>query len=108
MASMLVKLVSAVQLTRLTMAFGAVADVWFIILLTRGMPEYETIRVSTMSLFAALAAGAVIAVGLFAYGASLNDPTAVFLVGESAALCSPRSCPAPPDASGREIRWVDN
>ena len=73
MASMLVKLVTAVQLTRLTMAFGAVADVWFIILLTRAMPGYEHVPVYSMNLAGALAAGAVVAVGLFAYGASLND-----------------------------------
>ena len=56
------------------MAFGAVSDVWFVILLTRaGRDEYELVEVSQMPLGAALLAGAVVAIGLFAYGASLND-----------------------------------
>ncbi len=73
MAALLVKIVSAIQLTRLTMAFGAVADVWFIILLTRASVAYKDVPVHDMNLAQALAAGAVVAVGLFAYGASLND-----------------------------------
>lgn len=68
------KLISAIRLTRLTMAFGAVSDVWFVILLTRASGDYpEVIRVAHMPLGLALAAGAVVAIGLFAYGASLND-----------------------------------
>ncbi len=72
---MLVKLVTAIQLTRLTMAFGAVADVWFVILLTRADEQYEELQlgVITMGLPAALLAGAFVAIGLFAYGAALND-----------------------------------
>jgi 4-hydroxybenzoate polyprenyltransferase len=74
---LLVKLSSAVRLTRLTMAFGAISDVWFVILLTRaaagGGGGGEGAEVVRMALGAALAAGAIVAVGLFAYGASLND-----------------------------------
>ena len=68
------KLISAIRLTRLTMAFGAVSDVWFVILLTRATDPYpEVIRVAHISLVFALVAGAVVAIGLFAYGAALND-----------------------------------
>jgi 4-hydroxybenzoate polyprenyltransferase len=75
------RIITAIQLTRLTMAFGAVSDVWFIILLTRawgqgggwGWSEYSDLPVVQMSLPIALLAGAIVAVGLFAYGASLND-----------------------------------
>jgi 4-hydroxybenzoate polyprenyltransferase len=71
---LLVKLSSAVRLTRLTMAFGAVSDVWFVILLTRAAGGASAgVEVARMPLAAALAAGACVAVGLFAYGASLND-----------------------------------
>ena len=91
MASMLVKLVTAIQLTRLTMAFGAVADVWFIILLTQAMPVYEHVPVYDMNLAGALAAGAVVAVGLFAYGASLND---ILDVRHDAAFSPQRPIPA--------------
>lgn len=91
MASMLVKLLTAIQLTRLTMAFGAVADVWFIILLTRAMPVYEHVPVYNMHLAGALTAGAVVAVGLFAYGASLND---ILDVRHDAAFSPQRPIPA--------------
>lgn len=69
----ILRLITAVQLTRLTMAFGAVSDVWFIILLTKADADYIHVPVYSMSLAVALIAGAVVAVGLFAYGASLND-----------------------------------
>jgi hypothetical protein len=71
--ALIVKLTTAVRLTRLTMAFGAVSDVWFVILLTRAFPVYEDVEIYDMPLVVALVAGAVVATGLFAYGASLND-----------------------------------
>ncbi len=64
---------TAIQLTRLTMGFGAVADIWFVILLTQGRGEYVYVPVHSMDLSFALVAGAIVAIGLFAYGASLND-----------------------------------
>ena len=73
------------------MAFGAVADVWFVILLTRATQHAPEVRVATMDLWAALTAGAVIAVGLFAYGASLND---VLDVRHDAAFSPDRPIPA--------------
>lgn len=63
---------TAVQLTRLTIAFGAVSDLWFVILLARAADPPRGV-VSELPLAGALLAGAVVAVGLFAYGASLND-----------------------------------
>ena len=82
----LLRLVTAIQLTRLTIAFGAVSDIWFVILLTRAGstsdhlsalgisgPEGVPVDVAGLPLTAALVSGAIIAVGLFAYGASLND-----------------------------------
>lgn len=73
MRSLAVKLASGLRLTRLTMAFGAVSDVWFVILLTRADERYQGLEVVQMPLGAALLAGAVVALGLFAYGAALND-----------------------------------
>ena len=64
---------TAIQLTRLTMGFGAVADIWFVILLTQGRAEYVYVPVHSMELAPALVVGAIVAIGLFAYGASLND-----------------------------------
>jgi len=69
----LLRIISTIQLTRLTMAFGALSDVWFVILLTRGLGDYEHMPVASMALPLALFAGAIIAIGLFAYGAALND-----------------------------------
>ena len=70
---LILRIITAIQLTRLTMAFGAVADVWFVILLTRAHGEYNYLPVYGMNLPGALLAGATVAIGLFAYGASLND-----------------------------------
>lgn len=72
------RVLSAIQLTRLTMAFGAVSDVWFVILLTKARrrpdgTDAADIAIHDMPLALALFVGAIVAVGLFAYGASLND-----------------------------------
>ena len=86
------RLTTAIQLTRLTVAFGAVSDIWFVILLTRADTDYAGwIEVHDMPLGAALLAGAVVAVGLFAYGASLND---VLDVRHDAAFSPERPIPA--------------
>ncbi len=69
----LLRLFTAVQLTRLTMAYGAIADLWLVILLSRVDPAYRDLPASTLPLPIALAAGLVVAVGLFTFGASLND-----------------------------------
>ncbi|HWB20950.1 MAG TPA: hypothetical protein VG711_11665 [Phycisphaerales bacterium] len=72
----ILRLITAIQLTRLTMAFGAISDLWFVILLTQSQKAYYGSmlpQICEMSTWAALALGAIIAVGLFAFGASLND-----------------------------------
>ncbi len=71
MPRFLAQLAAAIQLTRLTVAFGAVSDLWFVILLTRASDPDAV--VASMPLTVALALGALIAIGLYAYGASLND-----------------------------------
>jgi 4-hydroxybenzoate polyprenyltransferase len=91
MRTLAVKLVSAIQLTRLTMAFGAVSDVWFVILVTQARDEYVDLPVHGMPLVAALLAGGVVAVGLFAYGAALND---VLDVRHDSAFSPDRPIPA--------------
>jgi len=70
---LILRIITAIQLTRLTMAFGAVADLWFVILLTHARSEYVYVEAHQMGLYGALLAGATVAIGLFAYGASLND-----------------------------------
>ena len=61
------------QLTRLTMAYGAIADLWLVVLLSRVDPAYRDLPVSTLPLAVALFASLVVAIGLFTFGASLND-----------------------------------
>ncbi len=82
MRRLFLRLVTAIQLTRLTIAFGAVSDIWFVILLTQagargdapvGLRMPAGADVASMGLFSALAAGVIIAVGLFGCGASLNE-----------------------------------
>jgi 4-hydroxybenzoate polyprenyltransferase len=73
MRRLLLRFFTAIQLTRLTMAFGAVSDLWFVILFTKAEPDYVMVDVHGMPLEGALVAAAVVAIGLFAYGASLND-----------------------------------
>ncbi|MCA9285364.1 MAG: hypothetical protein KDA22_09130 [Phycisphaerales bacterium] len=76
MRRLALRVLTAIQLTRLTMAFGAVSDLWFVILLSRaggGAGVDANTPVLTMSLGSALVAGAVVAVGLFGFGAALND-----------------------------------
>ena len=85
------RMITAIQLTRLTMAFGAVSDVWFVILLTRSDSIYAYLPVYDMNLGAALLAGATVAIGLFAYGASLND---VLDVRHDSAFSPDRPIPA--------------
>ncbi len=84
-------MITAIQLTRLTMAFGAVSDVWFVILLTQARGEYIFMPVHGMYLPVALLAGATVAIGLFAFGASLND---VLDVRHDAAFSPDRPIPA--------------
>jgi hypothetical protein len=69
----ILRFLTAMQLTRLTMAYGAIADIWLVILLTRADPTFADLPASTLPLWVALAAGLVVAVGLFTFGASLND-----------------------------------
>ena len=49
---------TAIQLTRLTIAFGGVSDIWFVVLLTRADENYVMVDVHHMALFPALLAGA--------------------------------------------------
>jgi 4-hydroxybenzoate polyprenyltransferase len=88
---LILRIITAIQLTRLTMAFGAVSDVWFVILLTRAQKEYNYIPAFDLPLMAALLAGATVAIGLFAYGASLND---VLDVRHDSAFSPERPIPA--------------
>jgi hypothetical protein len=55
------------------MAVGAIGDVWFTVLFSRGSGDYSFLGVAKLPIVAALVLSAVIATGLFTFGASLND-----------------------------------
>lgn len=67
------RLLGTAQLTRLTMAVGAIGDVWFTVLFTRGQEQYAYLQVHKLPVWVALACSALIATGIFTFGASLND-----------------------------------
>ena len=67
------KLLTAFQLTRLSLVFGAIADVWFIVIYTRQDPRYELLPAFDMPLIIGLVTAALLSVGLFAFATSLND-----------------------------------
>ena len=68
-----VRLLGTAQLTRLTMAVGAVGDVWFTVLFTRGQAQYSYLPVHELPLWFALVCSALVAIGMFTFGAALND-----------------------------------
>ncbi len=74
MRKTLVKLAPMLKLTRVTTAFGAVANLWFVILWTRFMPqEMVSEQMLNQPLWVLLIGGLVAGIGLYAFGMSLND-----------------------------------
>jgi hypothetical protein len=67
------RILDAFQLTRLSLAFGAVCELWLVTLLTRADPRYVHLPLYHMPLWKALACTALVAIGLFSFAASLND-----------------------------------
>lgn len=64
------------QLTRVTTAFAAVSNVWFVILWTRATPaemDFAPTVYRESPLWVLLGGGAAYAVGLFAFATALND-----------------------------------
>ncbi len=64
---------AAIELARLSVAFGAVANVWVMIFLARADTRLSTQPVAVQPLWQALVAGALVAIGFLAFGAALND-----------------------------------
>jgi hypothetical protein len=74
MRKALVRMAPVLHLTRFTTAFGVVANTWFVILWSHAYAEHEPGMSSlAVPLVAQLAAGALVALGLFGCGAALND-----------------------------------
>ncbi len=74
MESLLRRVSPILRLTRVTTAFAAVGNVWFVILWTRANPEEQaTGPIVDRPAWLLLGAGALSAVALYAFGACLND-----------------------------------
>jgi len=73
MARPIARLLGTLQLVRLSLALGAVGELWFAVLLARAGPTANDLPVGAMPLAEALAIATIIAIGLFAFGTSLND-----------------------------------
>lgn len=78
MRALLQRIAPVLQLTRVTTAFAAVANTWFVILWTRVNPDEVSestafVPIRDRALWLLLAGGAASAVGLYAFGATLND-----------------------------------
>ena len=67
------RLLGTAQLTRLAMAVGAVGDVWFTVLFSRGQEQYSFLPVYKLPIGITLFCTALVATGIFTFGASLND-----------------------------------
>lgn len=67
------RILAAAEISRLSVAFGAVANVWLVILLARADPRLAELPAATRPLWQVLCAGAMVAVGFLAFGAALND-----------------------------------
>lgn len=74
MRDSLLRLASILRLTRVTTAFAAIADLWFVILWSRAAPgEVPPETLKAPALWLLLVGGALAAAGLYAFGTCLND-----------------------------------
>lgn len=76
MSSFLVRLSPVLHLTRVTTAFAAAGNVWFVILWTRAHAMERSLAphpLSTLPLWLLLASGGLYALALYAYAMALND-----------------------------------
>ena len=74
MRRLLLRMSPALHLTRLTTAFAAVANVWFVVLWTHASPEEPgTADFQANPLWLLLVGSAVNALGLFGFATALND-----------------------------------
>ena len=74
MLTLLAKAAPVIKLTRVTTGFGAVGNLWFVILWTRASSaEPGTGWLGALPLWSALGGGMLVGIGLYAFGAALND-----------------------------------
>jgi hypothetical protein len=67
------KMIAALKLTRFSIAIGAIADIWLVLIITKYDSGYVATSVYQIPWFPALFATAVVAIGLCGFAATLND-----------------------------------
>ena len=67
------RLLAALEVSRISVAFGAVANVWLVVLLARADERFASCDAATRPLWQVLSAGALVAIGFLTFGAALND-----------------------------------
>jgi len=73
-ARLLERISPYLRVTRVSSAFAAVANVWFVVLWTQAMPEEQgTLIISTEPTWLILLCSAIAAIGLFSLSACMND-----------------------------------
>jgi len=66
-------MISALKLTRFSVAIGAIADIWLVLLITKNDSGYVGTSVYSLQWWSSILAAAVVAIGLCGFAASLND-----------------------------------
>ncbi|MFM7133811.1 MAG: UbiA family prenyltransferase [Planctomycetota bacterium] len=67
------RIIAALEVSRLPVAFGAIANVWIVVLLARLDPALSEAPAATLPEPVALVAAMLVAVGFLVFGAALND-----------------------------------
>jgi hypothetical protein len=67
------RFIATLELSRLPVAFGAVANVWVMVFIARADPALTDTEVARMPLTYALCSAALLALGFMTFGAALND-----------------------------------
>ena len=66
-------MLATLKLTRFSVAIGAIADIWLVLLITKNDIDYVGTSVYSIPIWTALIATSIIAVGICGFAASLND-----------------------------------
>ena len=64
---------ATLKLTRISVAIGAIADIWLVLLITKNDADYVATSVYLLPLWSSLLATAIVAIGICGFAASLND-----------------------------------
>ena len=67
------QMLATLKLTRFSVAIGAIADIWLVLLITKNDIDYVGTSVYSIPIWTALIATLIVAVGICGFAASLND-----------------------------------